>query len=50
MEYDEKFVEYDKYCSKCKNKDLDDSDDPCNECLTTPVNLNSHKPICFEES
>lgn len=48
MEYEDKFVEYEKWCSKCKNMELDDSDDPCNECLTIPVNLHSHKPVNYE--
>ncbi len=47
---EEKIVEYEKYCPKCKHFALDDADDPCNECLTEPVNLYSHKPINFEES
>lgn len=49
MDTQNKFVEYEKYCPKCKYFSLDDSDDPCNECLTVPVNEFSHKPINFEE-
>lgn len=52
MNYDiglTKFVEYDKWCKKCKHYKLGDSEDPCNECLTIPVNEHSHKPIKWEE-
>lgn len=44
-----KEVFYFAYCSKCKHKDLDESEEPCNECLTFGENDNSHKPIRFEE-
>ena len=44
-----KFVDFYEYCPKCKHFTLDDSDDPCNECLTYPANESSHKPINFEE-
>lgn len=40
---------YFTYCNTCKNKDVDQSDDPCHECLNEPVNLNSHKPVNYEE-
>lgn len=43
-----KEVYFDKYCSKCENKDLKESKDPCHECLSNPVNLYSHKPIHFK--
>lgn len=36
------------YCNKCVNKDLDEHEEPCNECLTETVNLYSHKPVKFE--
>lgn len=44
----EKIVEFDKYCSKCKHKDKSEQEDPCFECLENPVNLGSRKPIKFE--
>lgn len=44
-----KIVEFSEYCYKCKNKDVVETEDPCNECLKTPVNEDSHKPINFEE-
>lgn len=44
-----KEVRYDLYCQKCKHEKVDDFRDPCHECLNTPVNLHSRKPVNFEE-
>ena len=44
-----KFVDYVQFCPLCKNEKTKETEDPCNECLTTPVNLGSIKPINFEE-
>ena len=44
-----KFVEFDKCCKFCKHRDLEDSKDPCCECLDNPVNYNSKKPYFYEE-
>lgn len=49
MEYSEKQVWFDKYCSTCQNAALDESKDPCNECLTYPVNTNTHVPVLYKE-
>lgn len=38
-----------KYCKRCKYKNLREEEDPCNECLSNPLNVESHKPINFEE-
>ena len=45
----DKFVEFDKYCKDCKYWTKKDSEEPCNECLSNPVNSNSKKPINFEK-
>lgn len=45
MEQIEKEVYFDKYCRTCEHKNLREDQEPCNECLTNPVNLYSHKPI-----
>lgn len=45
-----KEVYYDQFCKTCKNKDTPESSDPCDECLTEPVNLYSHKPVKYEEA
>lgn len=44
-----KEVYFDKYCNICKNKNVKESKDPCNECLSNPINLYSHKPINYKE-
>lgn len=49
MENHEKIVEFEKYCPKCKNYELAESEDPCFDCLAEPVNVDSHKPVRFEE-
>ena len=50
MDYNEtKFVDFYSYCRKCENVNIDESEDPCDECLSEPVNSNSHKPINFKE-
>ena len=41
-----KAVYFDKYC---KFFDLKQTDYPCDECLSEPVNLYSHKPVKWEE-
>jgi hypothetical protein len=46
-EYDE--VAFSEYCLRCKHKDVNHWEDPCNECLNNPINLNSRKPVNFEE-
>ena len=45
------FVNFNKYCKKCKHYSVDDikGKEPCNECLSNPVNLNSKKPVKYEE-
>lgn len=44
-----RIVNFKKYCEQCKYKDLDETDDPCNDCLDHPTNLYSEKPLRFEE-
>ena len=50
MEYDYKEVYFAQYCKTCKYKDVDDVKDPCNDCLSEPCNLHSHKPVKYEEN
>lgn len=44
-----KEVYYYEYCVKCANYDKDAVDNRCDECLSEPVNLHTHKPVKFEE-
>lgn len=46
----QKFVEYWNWCKTCVHKDLDEADDPCHDCLQTPVNTYSTKPYYYEGS
>lgn len=49
MEQNTKEVRYDIYCEQCKNKEKEDYEDPCNDCLNQPWNVDSRKPIYFKE-
>ena len=40
-----KEVYFDIYCKSCKYDELHDHDEPCNDCLDHPVNVDSHKPV-----
>lgn len=40
-----KIVEFDKYCKTCKFRNVKGTADPCDDCLSYPVNLNSRKPV-----
>lgn len=42
-------VDFKKYCETCKYEKLEEKFDPCNECLENGYNLNSHKPMMWEE-
>lgn len=51
----EKIVKYELYCDTCKYKEVQDKsgnpdleNDFCNECLNTPANEYSHKPINYK--
>lgn len=44
-----KEVYFDKYCRTCRHVKLGETDAPCDECLSEPVNLNSHRPVKYEE-
>lgn len=42
-------VYFGKYCKTCKHESLDENERPCDECLENPINLNSHKPVNYED-
>ena len=50
MQTETKIVDFDQYCYKCKNAKFVEDNDPCSECLANPTNINSHKPVRFEEN
>ena len=35
-------VYYDRYCKTCEHKKLPEEADPCDECLSNPVNYATH--------
>lgn len=49
MECQNKEVFYKDWCHKCQFEKVDEGEDPCNDCLNHPSNLNSHKPTEFKE-
>lgn len=44
-----KEVYFDIWCRKCKHKKVDETEPPCDECLEQGFNIDSHKPLRFEE-
>lgn len=44
-----KEVNFNKYCNCCQYRDLDETQDPCDDCLATPMNTDSRKPINWKE-
>ena len=49
MQYDNKMVYFKKYCPTCKYEEVPEEDDPCNECLSYPVNVHTDRPVKWEE-
>lgn len=45
-----KEVYFDKYCKNCKHAKCEDWKDPCHTCLSIPCNIDSHKPLNYEEN
>lgn len=50
MEIVDKIVEFENYCKTCLYRDLAESEEPCNECLTETTNVYSHKPVKYKEN
>lgn len=48
MEIVDKIVDF-TYCKTCKHKDEKDYLDPCHECLNNPTNVNSQRPVNYED-
>ena len=44
-----KEVYFHEYCRKCKHKTLKEYEEPCSECLSEPLNWNTHKPVNYKE-
>lgn len=43
-------VYFDKYCKLCVHKDKKENEDPCDACLSEPVNTNCQRPVMFKEN
>ena len=44
-----KFVKFELYCRYCKHYEKREDEDPCFDCLENPVNVDSRKPVKWEE-
>ena len=49
MNYIWKEVDFNTYCQKCVNKNNEESDDVCHECLNQPMMYCSQKPLNYKE-
>lgn len=48
-ENDYKMVMFNTHCPKCKYEEVDENQEPCEECLTEYAKWASRKPVKFEE-
>lgn len=44
-----KEVYFHEYCKKCRHENVDETEAPCDECLSEPTNWNTHRPVRYEE-
>ena len=44
-----KEVYFHEYCKTCKHKDVPEKDEPCDECMSEPVNMSTHRPVNYEK-
>jgi hypothetical protein len=49
MDENYKEVYFSQYCTSCKNAVKTEDEEPCNDCLANPMNVDSHKPTHWEE-
>jgi hypothetical protein len=43
-----KEVYFHEYCKSCRHIKVANTEMPCDECLTEPINLNTHRPVKYE--
>lgn len=48
METHEKEVYFHLYCKSCKHCKVKNVEEPCNECLEHPINIDTHRPVNWE--
>ena len=44
-----KEVYFHEYCKKCRHEKLKENEEPCSTCLDEFTNLNTHRPVKYEE-
>lgn len=49
MDEHTKEVYFNVYCETCAFSEVFDWMDPCDECLSNPSNIDSHKPVEYKE-
>mgnify|MGYP003533536797 CR=1 FL=1 len=47
MDEQMKEVYFDEYCRSCEHFSVKEYEDPCDECLSNPSNVYSHKPVKY---
>lgn len=45
----EHIVDFQKYCPLCRYERRSEVKDPCDDCLSFPVNEDSRKPVSFKD-
>ena len=45
MDIEEREVDFEKHCETCKYKKKEENEFPCDECLESPINLYTDKPV-----
>lgn len=45
----QKIIDFDKWCTTCKYKDILAEEDPCNECLTCPARFENSAPLNYQK-
>lgn len=38
-----------EFCASCKHKNVPETEEPCNECLSCGAREDSHRPLNYEE-
>lgn len=49
MEIIDRIVDFSEHCYTCKHIHLNEDEEPCRECLDSPTNVYSEKPIKWED-
>ena len=44
-----KEVYFHEHCKSCKYEKTKETECPCDECMSEPTNLNTHKPVNYKE-